>query len=115
MTTTTTVPASMAAGRLFLDAARREHEAFASDPTALRRAGASFRLALLGGNLLVSGELDLSAALNDKDQARVARIVDGELSADQIEWQLDRVDRQYGVGLTAMHNLLAGATYGWVR
>jgi hypothetical protein len=23
--------------------------------------------------------------------------------------------REYGVGLTAMHNLLAGATYGWVR
>lgn len=104
---TTTIPATLAAGRLFLDAARRQHKAFGADPQAVRLAAESMRLALSGAALLVDGELPIPATPTDKDQARVARIEDGELSLDQIGWQLDRVERQ-------LASLLAEATVeGW--
>lgn len=103
----TTIPATLAAGRFLADVARRQRDAFIADPESVKLAADSVRLALVGIILLVDGELSVPVTLTDKDQARVTRIEDGELSLDQIGWHLDRVERQ-------LSSILAEATTeGW--
>lgn len=58
-------------------------------------AGHAVRLGLQGAQLMLDGELTLP--MPDKDRERVMRVRRGELSFDQVMWQVARVEDQLAV------------------
>jgi predicted nucleotidyltransferase len=83
---------TLAAGKSALGYLTRQRRNFLHAPENMKPAAHAVRIGLQAAQLMVDGEITLP--MPEKDRERVMRVRRGELTADQVTWQIERVEDQ---------------------